>query len=394
VIGAVETDTSYTTLAGDIAMRVSGKNSRRLGDVRIALLVLCAGVLLAACKHNNNGMSKGLWVANGTTVLEYIPAQFTSGVVDAAPHLMISGGAVGTPQGVTFDSAGDLWVMDPGATVNGAANTPALLKFSAMQLAALKTSPNPEPTAIITSTSLAFPQQSVFDGKGNQWVADHNNNTILVFTAAQMMATGTNATVPAVVISSAAFNGPLGIVFDKAGNLWVANNGGVPGANGAMSDAGTSIVEFAAAHLPTPGSGMLTPDLTPDITLTDNGQNSIQSPWELAFDSAGNLWSSNAGGTFSLVEFAKATLAATGTPTPAVTINTTMDMGNPTLSATNGLCFDNAGDLAATSSATPFSIPFYKAPLKSGAITPSTFIIGAATTLSAPAGCNFGPLVN
>jgi hypothetical protein len=91
---------------------------------------------------------------------------------------------------------------------------------------------------------------------------------------------------------------------------------------------------------------------------------------------------------------AKASLAATGTPAPAVTINTTMDMGNETLSATNGLCFDNLGDIAATSSAMPFSVPFYKAPLKSGAITPSTFIIGAATTLNAPAGCNFGPLVN
>ena len=375
-------------------MRVSGKNSRRLGDVRVALLVLCAGVLLTACKHNNNGMNKGLWVANGTTVLEYIPSQFTAGVVNAAPHHIISGGAVGTPQGVTFDSAGDLWVMDPGATVAGVANTPALLKFSAMQLAALKTSPNPEPTAIITSTSLAFPQQSVFDGKGNQWVSDHNNNTILVFTAAQMMATGTNATIPAVVIDSAAFNGPLGIAFDAAGNLWVANNGGVPGANNTMSAAGTTIVEFTAAHLPTPGNGMLTPNLTPDLTLTDNGQNSIQAPWELAFDSKGNLWSSNSGGTFSLVEFAKASLMATGTPTPAVTINTTMDMGNPTLIATNGLCFDSAGDIAATSAETPFSIPFYKAPLKSGAITPSTFFIGAATTLNAPAGCNFGPLVN
>jgi hypothetical protein len=71
-----------------------------------------------------------------------------------------------------------------------------------------------------------------------------------------------------------------------------------------------------------------------------------------------------------------------------------MDMGNPTLGATNGLCFDNVGDIAATSAQTPFSIPFYKTPLKSGAITPSTFFIGAATTLNAPAGCNFGPLVN
>ena len=374
-------------------MRVSGKNLRRLGDVRVALLVLCAGVLLAACKHNNNGITKGLWIANGTNVLEYVPAQLGGGVVAAVPHLTNSSGTLGSPQGVTFDSAGDLWVMDPGAMVNGAA-TPALVKFSAAQVAALKTTASPDPVAVITSTALAFPQQSVFDGKGNQWVSDHNNDTILVFTAAQMMGTGTNATVPAVVLSSAAFNGPLGIVFDSAGNLWVANNGGVPGANGAMSASGTTIVEFAAAHLPTPGSGMLTPDLMPDITLTDNGQNSIQAPWELAFDSKGNLWSSNSGGTFSLVEFAKASLMATGTPAPAVTINTTMDMGNPTLIATNGLCFDNAGDLAATSAEAPFSVPFYKAPLKSGAITPSTFIVGAATTLNAPAGCNFGPLVN
>jgi sugar lactone lactonase YvrE len=380
-------------------MRVSGKNFCPAGHARVALLAVCAGVLLAACKKdmNNTTITKGLWVANGTTVLEYIPSQLTTGVVNAAPHVMITGGAVGTPQGVTFDSSGNLWVMDPGATVNGTANTPALLKFSSAQLAALATTDSPAPVAIITSTSFAFPQQSVFDSKGNQWVTDHNNNTVLVFTASQLSATGTNATVPAVVLSSAAFNGPLGIVFDGSGNLWVANNGGVPVAGsttGAMSATGTSIVEFAAAHLPVPGSGMLTPDLTPDITLSDDGNNSIQGPWELALDATGNLWSSNSGGTFSLVEFAKASLAATGSPTPAVTIASTTDMGNATLSGTNGLCFDNLGGIAATSAATPFSIPFYKAPLMSGALTPTTFIIGGATTLNAPAGCNFGTLVN
>ena len=380
-------------------MRVSGKNFCPAGHARVALLAVCAGVLLAACKKdmNNTTITKGLWVANGTTVLEYIPSQLTTGVVNAAPHVMITGGAVGTPQGVTFDSSGNLWVMDPGATVDGAANTPALLKFSSTQLAALATTDSPAPVAIITSTSFAFPQQSVFDSKGNQWVTDHNNNTILVFTAAQLMATGTNATVPAVVISSAAFNGPLGIAFDSAGNLWIANNGGVPVAGsttGAMSVTGTSIVEFTAASLPVPGSGMVTPDLTPNITLTDDGNNSIQGPWELALDATGNLWSSNSGGTFSLVEFAKASLAATGSPTPAVTIASTTDMGNATLSGTNGLCFDNLGGIAATSAATPFSIPFYKAPLMSGALTPTTFIIGGATTLNAPAGCNFGTLVN
>jgi sugar lactone lactonase YvrE len=377
-------------------MRFSGETLCRISDVRLVILTLCAGIALTACKNDNMAITKGLWIANGANVLEYIPSQLTSGVVNAAPHLAINSGTLGSPQGVTFDSAGNLWVMDPGAMVNGA-GTPALVEFSAAQLAALKTTAAPDPVAVITSTSFAFPQQSVFDGKGNQWVTDHNNNTVLVFSAAQLMATGTNATVPAAVISSAAFNGPLGIVFDKSGNLWVANNGGVPVAGsttGAMSDVGTTIVEFAAASLPIIGSGMLTPDLTPSITLSDDGQNSIQGPWELAFDTSGNLWSSNSGGTFSLVEIPKASLTATGAPTPAITISPTTDMGTTTLSATNGLCFDNDGDIAATSSVAPFSIPFYKAPLKTGATTPSTFIFGSATTLSAPAGCNFGPLVN
>jgi hypothetical protein len=358
------------------------------------MLALGAGVMLAACKHNSNTtVTKGLWVANGTDVLEYIPSQFTGGVVNMAPHLVNQSGTLGAPQGVTFDSAGNLWVMDPQATVNGKANTPALVKFSAAQLAALATTPKPDPVEVITSTSLNFPQQSVFDAAGNQWVTDHNNNTVLVFTAAQMMGTGINATVPAVVISSAAFNGPLGIVFDSMGNLWVANNGGVPGANNTTSPDGTTIVEFAKANLPTPGSGMLTPDLTPSITLSDNGNGSIQAPWELQFDSGGNLWSSNAAKPFSLVQFAKANLTATGAPTPMTTISPTTDMGNPSLDNTNGLCFDNLGDIAATNAADAFGIPFYKAPLKSGAITPSTFIIGGNTGLDAPAGCNFGPLV-
>ena len=348
-------------------MLFSGMNRSRPRGIRAALLVLCAAAALAACKHNMNATAdtRGLWIANGNNVVEFVPSQISGGVQNVAPHRNISSGALGTPQGVTFDPSGNLWVLDPGAMVNGAA-TPALLEFSSGQLTALGMSNSPDPTAIITSTSLAFPQQSVFDAAGNQWVSDHNNNTILVFTAAQLAMTGTNNLMPAVVISSAAFNGPLGIVFDSGGNLWVANNGEVPGANNAMSPVGTSIVEFTKAHLPSvPATGMLTPDLVPDITLTDNGQNSIQGPWELAFDAMGNLWSSNANTPFTLVEFAKASLAMTGMPAPAITISPTMDMGVSTLNSTNGLCFDNAGDLAATNAVDAGSVPFYKTPLKS-----------------------------
>jgi hypothetical protein len=353
-----------------------------------------AAAVLAGCNGMGTVGSKGLWIANGTTVLEYIPKQLGMGTSAAAPHLTISSGSFGAPQGVTFDSKGNLWVMDPEAMVNGA-KAPALLEFSPMQLAKLATDNAPDPVAIITSTSLAFPQQSVFDSKGNQWVSDHDSNTILVFTAAQLAMTGTNNLPPAVVISSTAFNGPLGIAFDSAGNLWVANNGSVT-ANGATSPAGTTIVRFAAAGLPAPpATGMLTPMLMPDVTLSDDGTNSIQSPWELAFDSAGDLWSSNSGAPFTLVRFAKTSLTMSGKPSPAATISSMTVSGNATLSATNGLCIDNAGSIAATSSAAPFGLAYFTHnQLMTGSPTPNTFIVGTATTLTDTAGCNFGPAIN
>jgi secreted PhoX family phosphatase len=190
------------------------------------------GVNLVAVQRVQPMITKGLWIANGTNVLEYVPSQLTvAGASAAVPHLMNNSGSFGAPQGVTFDAKGNLWVMDPEAKVNGAA-TPALLEFSPAQLAALGTTAAPDPIATITSTALNFPQQSVFDAQGNQWVTDHNNNTVLVFTAAQLALAGTNSVVPAVTITSADFNGPLGIAFDINGDLWIANNGGVPGANG------------------------------------------------------------------------------------------------------------------------------------------------------------------
>jgi sugar lactone lactonase YvrE len=364
---------------------------------RVLVCVLLAGSLLAACKHSNTTMmnTQGLWIANGTDVLEYIPSQLPAGTSAAVPHIMLKSAALGTPQGVTFDKAGNLWVMDPGGKVSGA-TTPALFEFSAAQLAALMTNSAPDPVATITATSFAVPQQSVFDANGNLWVSDHDANLVMVFSASQLAMQGVNPTVPVVTISSAAFNGPLGIALDAAGDLWVSNNGGVMGANNVASPAGTTIVEFAVGHLPTvPTSGMLTPDLTPDVVLSDDGKGSIQAPWGLVFDSMGNLWSNNANAPFTVVEFAKANLAMTGAPMPAVTISPAMAGGTPTLDAPNGLCFDSVGDLATTDSADAFGLAvFAKSQLMTGMPVPNTFIVGTATTLDAPAGCNFGPMVN
>jgi hypothetical protein len=341
--------------------------------------------------------SKGLWIANGTNVLEYIPSQLAGGMSAAVPHLTISSKTLGAPQGVTFDAKGNLWVMDPAANV-GTAPAPALLEFSAAQLAALATTPAPTPAAIILSEALNFPQQSVFDSKGNQWVTDHNNNLVAVFSATQLAMTGMNTLTPAVLLVSNAFNGPLGIALDGAGDLWIANNGGVmvTTATGTATTTGpgTTILEFAAANLPAVSATPTNSALMPDVVLSDDGQNSIMAPWALAFDSTGNLWSNNANPPFTVVEYVKANLASTGTPLPNTVISPATEGDTPTLDAPNGLCFDPLGDLATANSAGAFGIALYTVPLTGGVVVPNTFIVGAATTLNAPAGCTFGTLVN
>jgi secreted PhoX family phosphatase len=378
-------------------MTTRARQGRARGARAHLSIVLLGAALLCACHKTNNGATlgvKSLWIANGMNVIEYTTSQFMSGVANAAPHLAINSTVFGAPQGVTFDGAGNLWVIDPGAMVNGAPS-PSLFEFSAAQLAALATNNAPDPVATITSASFGFPQQAVFDAAGNLWVSDHGNNTVLAFTAAQLAQTGATVNVPVVTLTSPAFNGPLGIIFDSAHNLWVANNGAVTTA-GVTSAVGTTIVEFAAANVPAVTAGATaTPALTPDVTLSDDGQMSIQGPWQLNFDSMGNLWSSNANAPSTLIEIAATNLATTGAPTPAVTISPAMVTGTPSLDAPNGLCFDDVGNLAATDSADAFGVPFYgKAQLMNGSPTPDTFFLGTATTLNAPAGCEFGTTVN
>jgi hypothetical protein len=129
--------------------------------------------------------------------------------------------------------------------------------------------------------------------------------------------------------------------------------------------------------------------------LTDAGQVTIQSPWALAFDSSGTLWSSN-NATSTVVGFAKASLV-TGAPTPAATLSSATVNSIPSLDEPHGICIDDVGNLAVINEAAgakAFSIAVYSpSQLVTGAPAPSTFIVGDAATLNAPEGCAFGPVV-
>jgi len=134
--------------------------------------------------------------------------------------------------------------------------------------------------------------------------------------------------------------------------------------------------------------------LVPNVILSNNGANSIEAPWALVFDTAGNLWSSNANPAVNtVVEFAKAALAATGAPNPAVTISPSAGQF-ASLVAPNGIAFDSGGDLAAANSAVNgnglFSIGLFQPVQLATNNQPAAAVI-AGSTLDAPAGDVFGP---
>jgi sugar lactone lactonase YvrE len=342
-----------------------------------AIAIAPAGTALAVSEN-------ALWVANATNVVEF--GNIPDGTHDEKPKLVLNSAVFGAPQGVVFDAKNNLWVIDGGTVVAGGAIPPSLEEFTEAQLKGLKKTPTPAPHVQIKSAAFMFPQQAVFDATGNMWVSDSVANRVWVITPAQLAASNNDLAFTTTIASTPPFNGALGIVLGKNGNLWVAN----------VND--TSLFEFNAAHLPTIGSGLHV--LAPDVTLTDDGAGSIQGPWALVFDTAGNLWSSNANTPFTLVKFGPTQITATGHPTPATTISpfnvkVSKKVTDTSLAAPNGIAFVK-GELAAISSASPFGVASYDAKQQKsgGAIKPDSFFVGAKTTLNAPAGDNFGPDIN
>jgi hypothetical protein len=354
----------------------------------IRTLLSAAALALAAAGTALAG-GQALWVANGANVVEF--ANLPGGKHDQKPKLQLNSAVFGAPQGVVFDASNNLWVIDGGTVIAGGTIPPSLEEFTEAQLQNLKKDPTPTPNVQITSNELTFPQQAVFDASGNMWLSDNGGNIVYILTPTQLAAGGdiqfTNA-----IVAKPSFNGPLGIVLHN-GNLYVANN------------ADTTIYEFNANHLPTIGNAPLNlnelEDTAPDAILSDDGNGSIQGPWALVFDQAGDLWSSNANAPFTLVKFGPTQITSTGAPTPETTINPFDEMVGgkarfETLAAPNGISFDLKGNLAAISSASPFGVARFDAKEEAagGTIKPASLLVGAKTTLNAPAGDNFGPEIS
>ena len=160
--------------------------------------------------------------------------------------------------------------------------------------------------------SRAFTQRKKrsFDASANLWIVENQNQQILAYKEATLAAAlGHSGQVnPDIIISSASFGDPRAIAFDGAGNLWLA-------------DATGKLLKFAAADLAMSGTPTPTVIITATPVVTADGiALSLDFPEGVAFDPSGNLWvanleSDNAG---SLAEFTSAQLASSGSPSPAV----------------------------------------------------------------------------
>jgi hypothetical protein len=212
-------------------------------------------------------------------------------------------------------------------------------------------------------------------------------DVIFIFTAAQLTSGSGTGLVPAAVFKINGSTGILGLAFNK-GNLYLADNG----------DAQIFVVN--SAHIPTSGGTVASPTLvSADVTLSSNHAAtfaSVDGPWGLVFDAAGDLWFSNEGIILnsgpSVVEFAASSLTVSGTPTPATQFTPHTTRVGASIADPQGVSFDNLGNLAVANDANNSIAIFRARQLKgSGAINPGAFLIGGATTLKAPTGLIFGP---
>jgi len=317
-------------------------------------LILAQSASVSAGKADN----RGLWVpnANGDTIVEFTPVlRAASG--SPVPAATLNSAVLDFPASVAFDPSGNMWVANAGA--------PSLVEFTAIQLLELGNTSDPVPAVTVTSSDFNNPLAD-FDHSGNLWVSDFDNNEIFEFSKKQLK-TGGDLT-PAITITSPALDGARYLAFDHKGNLWISNSNS------------SQIEEFAKKKIAMSGA------LTPAVIISNDGSGSLSGCTGIAFDHNHNLWVANESND-SVVEFAAASLKASGSPAPAVTIGST----SSSLATPVGLGFDDKHNLWVSNYVGDTVVEYLPSQItSSGTPTPTVKLSRTSDSLVGPEQFSFG----
>jgi sugar lactone lactonase YvrE len=293
--------------------------------------------------------SHDLWVADagGDRVLEYKTPLST----DEAASLVIGqsnftglGSAttstgLDTPNGLAFDSSGNLWVTD--SSNNRVLEYKA--PFTTGEAASLVLGQPDFTTSgdtVTNSSSLNSPYGLAFDPSGNLWVADLLNGRVLEYKApfsnheaASLVIGEPSFTAANDEVSKAGLNAPNSVAFDSSGNLWVAD--------------GHRVLEYAAPFSTHEAASMVIGQNNYVNSSTVTTPTGMNGPSGIAFDSSGNLWVSDRLNNrvlsypkpFSTFEAASVVIGQpnfTSSAMPPVTEPTATSLSQP-----SGLAFDS-----------------------------------------------------
>jgi|GEM_PF-5247458 len=352
--------------------------------------------------------SGNLWVAdtNNQRVLEF-SSPFSNGM-NATLVIGQSSGSFSTraastsqsgtqlPMGVSFDSKGDLWVVDTGNN-RVLEFVPPFTGGMAATLV-IGHSDFTDWSGGTTQTTLSNPTGATFDSFGNLWVADEMNNRVLEFAppfsdgmSATLVLGQSSFTTNAQATSQNGMNLPTDVAFDSQGNLWVADAHNnrvlefVPGTSGCAS--GQFCTGMGAELvIGQPGFSTNSPGTT-QSTFTD--------PVTVAFDSRGGLWI----GVFSdhrVVEFAPpfsngmAASIVIGQSSFTTSTATTTQNG---LSSVWGVAFDPAGNMWVVDEGNSRVLEYVGPSPTTIAVscTPSSMVVGSSSLCTATVSGGSGP---
>ena len=305
-----------------------------------------SGAVYVADKDNNRVLrfANLASLTNGCAALGVLgQPDFASGYGGTAQNRMCD------PSGVAVDGSGNLYVADcrnnrvlkfanAASKANGA-NADVVLGQTGF-------------TTRVSSTSLSgmnYTADVAVDGSGNLYVADGLNNRVLKFANAASKTSGANAdlvlgqpnyTSSHAATSQAGMSGPEGVAVDGSGNLYVADcdNNRILIFKSVASKANGDQADVVLGQ--------------PDFVTTGNNTtvNGISCPYGVAVDASGNLYVADDDGNNRVLKFADAASKDNGADADAVFgqadfTSNDCDVAQNKMNSPNGLAVDGSGNL-------------------------------------------------